>query len=318
MLVFEEAWADVISICRVHKGLHDQMSGALKTYDKKPESSTPINYKAVTATIKEIGKTAPLLLPRGTSIPHCLLPPEGVNWNDYKSICAPGLKKLGDPILEHTAVLNECVYAEEEARLAARDAIKVYNKLKTPDTKAMKKAAVARYLQCHSQTEATYERVSGYEDALGKVYGIWVNKVCTPAEKEAVREVRSALKLREEVNSTLDKKKLTCDHDPVSDDDEDEPPAKGRGHSRSQSPREDDGGGKPSAQPRTLDKALRAVEDNDSVETASIPEPKGPVPAAASLKNKSKTSKSKTSSMKAPPANPLTENSSSRKRQRQV
>jgi hypothetical protein len=79
MLVFEEAWADVISICRVHKGLHDQMSGALKTYDKKPESSTPINYKAVTATIKEIGKTAPLLLPRGTSIPHCLLPPEGVN-----------------------------------------------------------------------------------------------------------------------------------------------------------------------------------------------------------------------------------------------
>jgi hypothetical protein len=44
MLVFEEAWADVISICRVHKALHDQMSGALKTYDKKPESTTPINY----------------------------------------------------------------------------------------------------------------------------------------------------------------------------------------------------------------------------------------------------------------------------------
>jgi hypothetical protein len=234
-----------------------------------------------------------------------------VNWNDYKSICAPGLKKLGDPILEHTAVLNELVYAEEEARLAAKDAIKAHDKLKTPDTKAMKKAAVAHYLQCHNQTEATYERITGYEDAMGKIYGIWAKQILTPSQKEMVRESRSALKLREEVNSTLDKKKLTCDNDPVSDD-EVEPPANGRGRSRSRSPREDDGGGKPSAHPRTLDKALQAVDENDIVETASIPEPKGPVPAAASVNKKSKTS----SSMKAPPANPLTEDSSSRKRQR--
>jgi hypothetical protein len=225
MQLFEAAWLSAIEMCREYSSLHSQMPGALASYDKKPGITTPMNFKAVTATIKAVGKKDPNLLPCGYSLPSCLIPSAG-QWQTSAIIAKDGVRKLGDRYIHDMVTLKDALDVEEQARLEARAAYKqkIRFRNRSAEAKAVAKQHRLRtallFVDCYHNTNKIMAVVEGNELVVNGLLPSFM-KVAKNSEKDLMQDVNYKLDYRCRVFSSINRKTLDSKEDPDSDEDSD-------------------------------------------------------------------------------------------------
>jgi hypothetical protein len=159
-----------------------------------------MNFKAVTATTKAVGKKDPNLLPCGYSLPSCLIPSAG-QWQTSAIIAKDGVRKLGDRYIHDMVTLKDVLDVEEQARLEARAAYKqkIRFRNRSAEAKAVAKQHRLRtallFVDCYHNTNKIMAVVEGNELVVNGLLTSFM-KVAKNSEKDLIEDVNYKLDYR--------------------------------------------------------------------------------------------------------------------------